>query len=69
MEQYHPQEHDNANDEDNNEDDDNDNNNDGIENEVIQDGVVGICVSGFPYMLHHAYLASYSTSSLVGVEP
>ena len=28
-------------------------------------GVVGICVSGFPCMLHHAYLASYSTSSLV----
>ena len=28
-------------------------------------GVVGICVSAFPSMLHHAYLASYSTSSLV----
>ena len=27
--------------------------------------VVGICVSAFPCMLHHAYLASYSTSSLV----
>ena len=37
---------------------------------ISEDGVVGICVSGFPYiMLHHAYLASYSTSSLVGVEP
>ena len=28
-------------------------------------GVVGICVSGFSCMLHHSYLASYSTSSLV----
>ena len=27
--------------------------------------VVGICISAFPCMLHHAYLASYSTSSLV----
>ena len=28
-------------------------------------GVVGICVSALPCMLHHTYLASYSTSSLV----
>ena len=35
------------------------------DDDIVLDGVVGICVSGFPCMLRHAYLASYSTSSLV----